>query len=74
MGQRGQVIGGLVQEYARDRILHFAGENAFARRLYMGPETVLLAAKEALAELARPPRHEEITGVSYQLVFRHECL
>lgn len=40
----------------------------------MGPETVLLAAKEALAELARPPRHEEITGVSYQLVFRHECL
>ncbi|KAK9841626.1 hypothetical protein WJX74_008974 [Apatococcus lobatus] len=63
-----------LEEYARDRILHFAGENAFARRLYMGPETVLLAAKEALAELARPPRHEEITGVSYQLVFRHECL
>ena len=57
----------------RDRILAFAVEPAFAKRMYMAPDDVREAATEAMAELARP-LDSSLSACSYKLVFRHTCL
>lgn len=57
----------------RDRILAFAVEPAFAKRMYMAPDDVREAATEAMAELARP-LDSSSSACSYKLVFRHTCL
>ena len=61
------------QAYVRDRILAFAVEPAFAKRMYMAPDDVREAATEAMAELARP-LDSSSSACSYKLVFRHTCL
>ena len=62
----------LMQDYVHSRILDFALEQSFARRLYTSPSRVYAAAKEALAELSRPVE-SSASGRDLRLVFRHTC-
>ena len=61
------------QAFVRERIVSFAGESAFSRRLNLAPSVVRNAAIAALTELAL--RGSELNSTAdCGLIFRHDCL
>ena len=63
----------LLQAFVRERIVSFAGESAFSRRLNLAPSVVRNAAIAALTELAL--RGSELNSAAdCGLIFRHDCL
>ncbi|CAK0787075.1 hypothetical protein CVIRNUC_010291 [Coccomyxa viridis] len=62
-----------LEAFVRERIVSFAGESAFSRRLNLAPSVVRNAAIAALTELAL--RGSELNSAAdCGLIFRHDCL
>ena len=71
---RTEVCTRALQDYVHSRIIKFAGEQGFARRLYASPAVVKAAAEDALSELQQPSNAAAAGQRQLKLVFRHTCL